>query len=451
MIERKHMVENHLLPGVLLIWSFLLLAVTAQADPILLVYLPLAQDANDQWINNFSTTSTNVGFSSGAASFNGTNSYIIVNDPSGKLNFDFNSNSYSITFAIKFVSLTNQEMYVDRSSTQNQSTSAEIALQNGKFTLQTWDGFYGGHLTSTTSPVVGVLYRLSAVVDSGTAYLYVNGVLETKGSWYVRSTKNTEVGRTIGRGAGSSYGSYTAAQISDFRIYGGVLSNGLPTSIIASNTSSQSYTYDLNGRFTAITYSNGAAVNYSYDTAANVISAAANSPTVDTACPVITIKEPVDGCYTDSRLINVTGMASDDNSLGWISYQLNDSPWFIATTANDWSNWTATVLLNAGVNTIRAFAVDNAGNISTTNTITVNYSPSSPPAIQAGQGFGISSNGFGFNMVGTNLTVVVEACTNLASPQWVPIQTNTISSGSVYFGDPSWTNYPGRFYRLRTQ
>ena len=31
-----------------------------------------------------------------------------------------------------------------------------------------------------------------------------------------------------------------------------------------------------------------------------------------------------------------------------------------------------------------------------------------------------------------------------------PLQTNTLSSDSLYFSDPQWTNYPARFYRLRS-
>ena len=66
-------------------------------------------------------------------------------------------------------------------------------------------------------------------------------------------------------------------------------------------------------------------------------------------------------------------------------------------------------------------------------------------------GSGILTNCFGFNIAGnTNATVVVEACTNMANPVWVPVQTNILTSGSIYFSDPGWTNYPSRFYRLRS-
>jgi hypothetical protein len=66
------------------------------------------------------------------------------------------------------------------------------------------------------------------------------------------------------------------------------------------------------------------------------------------------------------------------------------------------------------------------------------------------QAFGVRTNCFGFTMTGTsNLVIVVEACTNLCDPAWCPLRTNTLTEGSLYFSDPGWTNYPGRFYRLR--
>lgn len=31
-----------------------------------------------------------------------------------------------------------------------------------------------------------------------------------------------------------------------------------------------------------------------------------------------------------------------------------------------------------------------------------------------------------------------------------PISTNTLKGGGGYFSDPDWTNYPARFYRIRS-
>jgi hypothetical protein len=79
------------------------------------------------------------------------------------------------------------------------------------------------------------------------------------------------------------------------------------------------------------------------------------------------------------------------------------------------------------------------------------------PQAQTGDGsFGVLTNQFGFNITGSsNLVIVVEACTNLASPVWTPVGINTLNTfigtnGSSYFNDPQWTNYPARYYRLRS-
>jgi hypothetical protein len=74
------------------------------------------------------------------------------------------------------------------------------------------------------------------------------------------------------------------------------------------------------------------------------------------------------------------------------------------------------------------------------------------PQVQTGDAsFGARTNCFGFTITGSsNLIIVVEACTNLAHPVWSPVGTNTLTGGSSYFSDPQWTNYPSRFYRLRS-
>jgi hypothetical protein len=65
---------------------------------------------------------------------------------------------------------------------------------------------------------------------------------------------------------------------------------------------------------------------------------------------------------------------------------------------------------------------------------------------------GVITNTFGFNMSSLfSQTAVVEACTNLAAPVWVPVQTNTLDSTPVWFSDPLPASAPARFYRLRNQ
>ena len=75
------------------------------------------------------------------------------------------------------------------------------------------------------------------------------------------------------------------------------------------------------------------------------------------------------------------------------------------------------------------------------------------PVIQTGDGsFGVQSNQFGFTITGAaNLPVVVEACTNLANPTWIPLLAGTLTNGSLYFSDLAWAYYPERFYRISAQ
>jgi hypothetical protein len=74
------------------------------------------------------------------------------------------------------------------------------------------------------------------------------------------------------------------------------------------------------------------------------------------------------------------------------------------------------------------------------------------PQVLTGDGnFGVRSNQFGFDLTwASGQTVMVDACTDLSNPVWQPVATNTLASGTAYFSDPQWANYPARFYRLRS-
>lgn len=125
-----------------------------------------------------------------------------------------------------------------------------------------------------------------------------------------------------------------------------------------------------------------------------------------------------------------------------------------------------------GLNLPRCMVCDNAGNLYVSNLgnnsivrIAANGSQTTfasgldypaglafqpPPALRA-MNAGIETNKFGFTIVGSNSeVVVVQCCTNLANPVWLPQTTNTLSGESFYFSDPQWTNWPSRFYRLLT-
>ncbi len=64
--------------------------------------------------------------------------------------------------------------------------------------------------------------------------------------------------------------------------------------------------------------------------------------------------------------------------------------------------------------------------------------------------FGISANGFGFTIKGTQGPVVVEASTSLVGSVWTPMATNSMVGGTAVFQDAAWSGKTMRFYRLRS-
>jgi hypothetical protein len=74
------------------------------------------------------------------------------------------------------------------------------------------------------------------------------------------------------------------------------------------------------------------------------------------------------------------------------------------------------------------------------------------PQIQTSDtSLGVRTNQFGFRINwASGMSVVVEASTSLSGGTWIPLQTNALPNGSIYFSDPQWANYPARFYRIRS-
>ena len=71
-----------------------------------------------------------------------------------------------------------------------------------------------------------------------------------------------------------------------------------------------------------------------------------------------------------------------------------------------------------------------------------------PLLITTGATFGFTNGLFGFNVIGpSDSNVVVQASTDLKT--WIPLQTNLLGSGPLYFSDPQSTTNLQRFYRAQ--
>ena len=109
---------------------------------------------------------------------------------------------------------------------------------------------------------------------------------------------------------------------------------------------------------------------------------------VDITKPTLSILTPTANQQWTNGTFTVTGKASDKVAVGTVYYQLNGSGWTTATTANNWTNWTANLTLTPGTNILQAYAMDTSGNLSTTNTVKFEYVVRKPLTVQL---FGLGS------------------------------------------------------------
>jgi hypothetical protein len=84
--------------------------------------------------------------------------------------------------------------------------------------------------------------------------------------------------------------------------------------------------------------------------------------------PQVIIVSPTWDQRINNPACTVTGTATDDVEVASVQVQLNDGLWL---PASGLTNWTRQVTLIQGVNTIRAYAVDNRGQFSATNSVGV--------------------------------------------------------------------------------
>jgi plastocyanin len=171
-----------------------------------------------------------------------------------------------------------------------------------------------------------------------------------------------------------------------------------------------------------------------------VIVAAASLP------PTVAITNPAPGTvFSEPANVTIQATANDPNSGGSVT-----NVQFLAGATVLTNEATAPFAaiassLAAGSNTLSAVATDNAG-LSATNRVTI--SVVTPVPLALGAATQLSSTRFQFNYsANAGLSYVVQQSTNLASPGWTAIFTNTANSNPVTFVDSNAIANPG-FYRV---
>jgi hypothetical protein len=167
---------------------------------------------------------------------------------------------------------------------------------------------------------------------------------------------------------------------------------------------------------------------------------------VDVTRPILTIAAPKAGQRMPNAMAAVSGTASDNWQVAGVWYQLNGGPWSVAPTTNNWTNWSQTLTLIAGTNTVNAYAIDLAGNDSLTKS--VSFVSSNTFRLQLGFNAAnpVAPNGLAFNLeVSTNLSGHIQYSTNLID--WLNLTNFNGTNSTLHFRDAAATNSIRRFYR----
>ena len=99
---------------------------------------------------------------------------------------------------------------------------------------------------------------------------------------------------------------------------------------------------------------------------------------LDIVRPTNTITSPVSGQRWSNAVFTVEGKAGDNDQVATVKYKLNGGDWLDATTTNAWKNWTVAITPSPRTNVLKAYAVDEAGNRSPTNSVSFIYVVPSP-------------------------------------------------------------------------
>ena len=167
---------------------------------------------------------------------------------------------------------------------------------------------------------------------------------------------------------------------------------------------------------------------------------------LDVTKPTLVITAPAAGQHMTNALATFAGTAADNWSVSNVWYQLNNGAWNPASTTNGWTNWTTTAQLVAGTNTLKAYAVDLVGNLSTTSSLSVLSSNSFKLQLVFTNALPLTSTGLVFSLqLSTGLNGHIQSSSNLVN--WTTL-TNFIGTNSaITFRDPAATNSNHRYYR----
>lgn len=150
----------------------------------------------------------------------------------------------------------------------------------------------------------------------------------------------------------------------------------------------------------------------------------------DATPPTLTIVNPTSGQQVLTSQFTLGGTASDNWAVANVLYSLNHAAWANSSTANGWTNWSTSITLAPGTNTVSAYAVDPNGKASLTNTVNFQYLVTNQLQIRSvGLGTITPNDSNAWLNVGQNYAVTATPANGFAFANWT-IATN-FSGGSA--------------------
>ena len=164
----------------------------------------------------------------------------------------------------------------------------------------------------------------------------------------------------------------------------------------------------------------------------------------DTNAPTVAITNVPTGLTVSNAKFTVKGNAGDNVAVAGVYVSLNHGGWSNAMSGNQWTNWTAPMILLPGTNTVQAYAVDTSGNVSPTNAVRINYwLPAVLKVVVVGEGTVTPFTNGQVLGVGDNYALKAAATNGFAFVAWgggVPVISNaaltfTMSSNLMIIAD----------------
>ncbi len=145
--------------------------------------------------------------------------------------------------------------------------------------------------------------------------------------------------------------------------------------------------------------------------------------------PTVSITSPAQNAFLLRSLITATGKAGGSATVARVYYQLNGTGWLLATPSGaGWANWTANLILPPGTNVLQAFAVNIAGAVSPTNSVSFVCGITSAPVVVQINGSGTLTPNYNGQWLQVGRTYIVTAVPGpgyLFSDWTSPLVTNT--------------------------